>query len=142
MEQIVRIVTDSSCDLVRRLVERLKIPVVSLVVRFGSEVYEDTALSVEEFWRKAASLRHPQTSQPSVGAFEEAFERLVAQGKQVLCLTVTGKHSGTFNAARLAAQRFGETVRVFDSFLLSLGRSVFTLPFAAPPGARCHPVAA
>ena len=38
---------------------------VSLVVRFGSEVYEDTALFVEEFWRKAASLRHPQTSQLS-----------------------------------------------------------------------------
>ena len=95
MEQIVRIVTDSSCDLPRQLVDRLKISVVSLGVRLGSEVYEDTALSVQEFWRKAASLRHPQTSIPSVDAFEEAFERLVAQGKQVLCLTVTGKHSGS-----------------------------------------------
>jgi DegV family protein with EDD domain len=135
MEQIVRIVTDSSCDLPRRLVEWLKISVVSLVVRFGAEVYEDTALSVEEFWRKAASLCHPQTSQPSVGAFEEAFERLVAQGKQVLCLTITGKHSGTFNAARLAAQRFGENVRVFDSLSLSLGLGVQVLEAAQAAGA-------
>jgi hypothetical protein len=36
-------------------------------------------------------------------------------GKRVLCLTITGHHSGTFNAAHLAAQRFGEVVEVFDS---------------------------
>jgi len=38
-----------------------------------------------------------------------------------LCLTVTGRHSGTFNAAHLAAQSFGEAVTVFDSQSLSLG---------------------
>jgi DegV family protein with EDD domain len=126
VEQSIGIVTDSSCDLPRRLVERFKIAVVPLIVRFGTEIYKDGELSVEEFWKKAAGPHHPQTSQPSVGAFEEAFERLVAQGKRVLCLTVTGKHSGTFNAARLAAQRFGEAVKVFDSFSLSLGLGIQT----------------
>ena len=121
MEELIRIVTDSSCDLPRRLVERLKIAVVPLIVRFGPEVYTDGGLSVEEFWQKSAGLHYPQTSQPSVGTFERIFERLVVRGKQVLCLTITGKHSGTFNAARLAAQRFGEAVRVFDSWSLSLG---------------------
>jgi len=127
VEQIIQIVTDSSCDLPQRLLERFKIAVVPLIVRFGSEVYEDGELSVGEFWRKAAGPHHPQTSQPSVGKFEELFERLVAQGKQVLCLTITGKHSGTFNAASLAAQRFGEAVNVFDSLSLSLGLGVQAL---------------
>ena len=121
MEQVVRIVTDSSCDLPRRLVESFKIAVAPLVVHFGSEVYEDGQLSVEEFWQRAAGPHHPQTSQPSVGRFEELFERLVAQGKQVLCLTITSKHSGTFNAARLAAEHFGQAVKVFDSLSASLG---------------------
>jgi DegV family protein with EDD domain len=121
MEQVVRIVTDSSCDLPRRLVERFKIAVVPLIVRFGPEVYNDGELSAEEFWERASGSHHPQTSQPSVGAFEEVFERLVAQGKQVLCLTITSKHSGTFNAARVAAQHFGEKIKVFDSLSLSLG---------------------
>jgi DegV family protein with EDD domain len=121
MEQIVRIVTDSSCDLPRRLVERFKIAVAPLIVHFGPEVYEDDQLSAEEFWQRAAGPHHPQTSQPSVGRFEDLFERLVAQGKQVLCLTITSKHSGTFNAARLAAQRFGQAVQVFDSLSASLG---------------------
>jgi len=130
MEQIVRIVTDSSCDLPRRWVERFKIAIVPLIVRFGPEVYKDGELSVEEFWQKAAGPHHPQTSQPSVGTFEQAFERLVAQGKQVLCLTITGKHSGTFNAAHLAAQRFGEAVKVFDSLSLSLGLGLQALTAA------------
>jgi DegV family protein with EDD domain len=111
-------------------VERFKIAVVPLIVRFGTEVYQDGELSVGEFWEKGAGPHHPQTSQPSVGAFEEVFERLVTQGKQVLCLTITGKHSGTFNAARLAAQRFGEAAKVFDSLSLSLGLGIQTLTAA------------
>jgi DegV family protein with EDD domain len=130
MEQVVRIVTDSSCDLPPRLVESFKIAVAPLVVHFGPEVYEDGQLSVEEFWRRAAGPHHPQTSQPSVGRFEELFERLVAQGKQVLCLTITSKHSGTFNAARLAAQRFGQAVKVFDSLSASLGLGLQALAAA------------
>ena len=133
-EQTIHIVTDSSCDLPRRLVERFKITVVPLIVRFGEEVYQDGELSVEEFWEKAAGPHHPQTSQPSLGTFESLFERLVGQGKQVLCLTITGKHSGTFNTARLAARRFGEKVRVFDSFSLSLGLGIQAL--AAAQAAR------
>jgi DegV family protein with EDD domain len=78
----------------------------------------------------ASGPHHPQTSQPAVGAFEAAFERLVAMGSRVLCLTITGKHSGTFNAAHLAAQRFGEAVKVFDSLSLSLGLGVQALSAA------------
>ena len=106
------------------MVECLKIAVVPLIVRFGSEVYEDGELSAEDFWQRAVGLHHPQTSQPSAGTFEEVFERLIAQGKQVLCLTLTSKHSGTFNSACLAALRFGDAVRVFDSLSLSLSLSL------------------
>ena len=130
MKESIAIVTDSSCDLPRRLIERLKIVVAPLIVRFGPEVYEDGKLSLEEFWQKATGPHHPQTSQPSVGTFEALFERLVAQGKQVLCLTITTKHSGTFNAAHLAAQRFGQAVKVFDSLSASLGLGLQALAAA------------
>jgi DegV family protein with EDD domain len=129
-EQTVGIVTDSGCDPPRRIVERLRITVVPLVVRFGSEVYEDGELSMDEFWQKAAGPHHPQTSQPSVGAFGEAFERLTAQGERILCLTLTSKHSGTFNAACLAAQQFGDAVKTLDSLSLSLGLGLQVLEAA------------
>ena len=134
MEQTVGIVTDSSCDLPQHLIERFKIAVAPLVVRFGPEVYQDGDLSREEFWERAAGPHHPYTSQPSVGVFEQLFEKLIAQGKQVLCLTITGRHSGTFNAASVAAQRFGDAVLVFDSLSLSLGLGLQVL--AAAQAAR------
>ena len=130
LEEIVRIVTDSSCDLPRRLVERFKISIVPLIVRFGPNVYRDGELPVDGFWEKTTGPHRPQTSQPPVGEFETLFDQLVAKGKQVLCLTVTSKHSGTFNAARLAAERFGEAVKVFDSFSFSLGLGLQALTAA------------
>ena len=117
----VGVVTDSSCDLPKQLLERFRIAVVPLVVRFGSDELDDGDLSADEFWEKSSGPDHPQTSQPSVGAFEDAFSRLVEQGRQVLCLTVTSAYSGTFNAAMLAAKRFGDAVRVRDSRAFSLG---------------------
>jgi DegV family protein with EDD domain len=130
MSATIKVVTDSGCDLPPHLVNEFEIEVVPLIVRFGTEVYDDGELSPEEFWEKASGPHHPETSQPSVGAFEAVFERLAARGKQVLCVTVTGKHSGTFNAAHAAAARLGEAVTVVDSLSLSLGLGLQALTAA------------
>ena len=115
------IVTDSSCDLPAEVLAEFEIEVVPLNVHYGTEVYQDGTLSLEAFWEKAEGPEPLRTSQPAAGAFGQVFEGLVAQGKEVLCVTLTGKHSGTYNSAQLAAQRFGPAVRVFDSESLSLG---------------------
>lgn len=130
MEQTVGIVTDSSCDLPPQLVRELGIEVVLLSVHFGTDVFADGQLSAEEFWAKAGGPHHPKTSQAPAGAFAEAFERVVARGKEVLCVTVTSKHSGTINSAQLAAQRFEGAVSVFDSLSLSLGLGLQALSAA------------
>jgi DegV family protein with EDD domain len=118
----IRLVTDSSCDLPQEVLERFKIAVIPLMLQFGAESYRDGELSTEAFWERAAeSDSVPQTSQPSVGTFERVFEQQLEGGKQVLCVTLTGGHTGTIETARLAARRFGDAVRVFDSQSLSLG---------------------
>lgn len=137
MEPSIRVVTDSSCDLPPHVLSEFEIEVVPLTVQYGTEVYLDGELSPDQFWEKAAGPHQPRTSQPAVGAFEQVFERLVAQGQQVLCLTITAKHSGTFNAARLAAQRFGQAVQIFDSLSLSLGLGVQALTAAQAARAAC-----
>jgi len=65
-----------------------------------------------------------------VGVFEEVFARLVEAGHAVLCPTITSKHSGTFNSAWAAAQRFGDQVRVVDTLSLSLGQGFQVLAAA------------
>jgi DegV family protein with EDD domain len=130
MADKIRIVTDSSADLSRELLEAFEIEVVPLSVLFGTDIYDDGTLSAEEFWAKASGAHHPRTSQPPIGAFQDVFERLVAGGRQVLCLTVTSKHSGTFSAARMAAQSFGQAVQVFDSYSVSSGLAFLAMTAA------------
>jgi DegV family protein with EDD domain len=131
---MIRVVTDSSCDLPQEVLEELGIPVVSLVVRVGDEEFLETDLSKDEYWAKvdAARAQHlfPQTSQPPIGAFESVFASLVGEGNEVVCVTVTSKHSGTFSSAWAAAQRFGEAVCVFDSWSASLGQGFMALAAA------------
>ena len=126
----VRIVTDSAADLDTETVERLQIRVVPMTVHFGHEIFAHSELSNDEFWLKAANGPHPGTSQPSIGLFEEAFSGLINAGHKVLCITITGRHSGTLSTALTVAQRFGGQVRVVDSLSLSLGQGFQVLAAA------------
>ena len=122
---MVKVVTDSSCDLPQEMLEELGIVVVPLVVRIGNDEFLETDLSIDEYWTKVEAARaqglFPQTFQPSIGAFESVFASLVGEGNEVACVTITSHHSGTFNSAWAAAQRFGEAVGVVDSWQASLG---------------------
>jgi DegV family protein with EDD domain len=82
----------------------------------------------DEFWSLVANSGvAPKTAAPAPGAFLETFRDLVSSGYDVVCLTLTAKHSGTFNAAWIAAQEFGERVRVVDSGSFSLGMGLQVL---------------
>ena len=120
MERI-QVVTDSSADLTEDEVAELGITIIPLIVTFGEKSYEETALSKDEFWRLTKGEVWPKTSQPPMGVFQEAFQRLVDRGYRVLCATITGRHSGTFNTAWSAAQAFGAQVTVVDSLSVSWG---------------------
>jgi len=117
----VRVVTDSAADLADDIVRKLGITIVPLVITTGGRSFADGALSRTEFWRLSASENPPGTSQPSRGAFERVFSSLIEQGHRVLCITVTGRHSGTFSSAWSVARQFDDLVTVVDSSSLSLG---------------------
>jgi DegV family protein with EDD domain len=141
----VRVVTDSGADLSPEVVERLGITVIPLVVRFGETVYLDGELSIDEFWDKVSQgPHHPATSQPAMGVFEQAFAQLVDAGHPVLCVTITGRHSGTYHGAMSAARGFGDRVKVLDSQFLSLaqGFQVIAAAQAAVEGRHLEEVAA
>lgn len=124
----VRIVADSGCDLPAALVEQYGITIVPVFVRFGEEMISSDNLTNDEFWQRAkSSAQSPGTSSPAPGTFYKVFQKLVNAGSDVVCLTLPGKHSGTYNAAWLAAQDFGEKVRVIDTGSFSLGMGLQVL---------------
>ena len=130
MDKPIRIVTDSSSDLTPEVQRAYGIHVVPLNVHFGTTSYSDDELSIEAFWEQAGNPYYPMTSQPSIGSYEQVFSKLVGEGNQVLCVTLTSQHSGTFNAARLAAERFGDAIILFDSLSLSLGLGILAVEAA------------
>ena len=145
---MIRVVTDSSCDLPQEVLEELGIVVVPLVVRIGNDEFLETDLSIDQYWTKVEAARaqglFPQTSQPSIGAFQSVFAPLVSEGNEVACVTITSHHSGTFNSAWAAAQTFGEAVGVVDSWQasLALGFQVRAAAQAAREGASLGEVVA
>ncbi|HEX9977563.1 MAG TPA: DegV family protein, partial [Acidimicrobiia bacterium] len=66
---MIRIVTDSSCDLPDDLIERHRITIVPLTIRFGDTEYVDReTLSTAHFWELlVAGEGLPETAAPSVG---------------------------------------------------------------------------
>lgn len=114
----VRVVTDSTADLPRNRVEAEEITVVPLIVRFGDETFLDQVeLSSAEFLERLSTAPElPKTSQPPVSAFETIFRTAIHSGHDVVCITIAAGLSGTFNAARLAADAIApERIKVVDS---------------------------
>jgi DegV family protein with EDD domain len=117
-------VTDSTADISDELAGRHGIEVVPVLVNVDGKSYADgIEISREEFYRRLPGMRPPPTtSAPSVGSLQERYEKLLASGAEtVLSIHPPNDLSGTFNAARLAAQEFGARVQVLDSGQLSLG---------------------
>ena len=127
----VRIVADSGCDLSPALADAYKITIIPVFVRFGQEMVPSDHLTNDEFWQRVENSGDPPgTSSPPPGTFLHAFQKLVDAGHDVVCLTLPGKHSGTYNAAWLAAEEFGDRVRVVDTGSFSLGMGLQVLEVA------------
>ena len=101
----VRVVADSGCDLSASLVERYEIALVPLTIQIGNESYLQGQIDAESLWQRLSSER-VTTSGPPLGLFRQAFERLVSAGYEVVCITLTSRHSSTFNTAWAARVRW------------------------------------
>lgn len=133
----VAIVTDSCADIPPAVVSELGITIVPLQVIFGEKSYRDGFdLSTDEFYRMLTSPEyqsvHPKTSQPSIGAFEDAYERLLKDTDEILVVTLSASLSGTYNSATLAIDRFAGKARidVVDTRQASLGHGLIAISCA------------
>ena len=135
----VAVVTDSTCDLPRELVESLGLRVVPLSVTFGDEtLIAGVQLSPTDFYaRLAATETLPTTSQPAPAWFEEAYADCVDDGySHVVSLHCSAALSGTVALARDRARRADIDVEVVDTRLVgsALGAAALAAHRAAETG--------
>lgn len=122
----IRVIVDSTADLTPQVRER--VVVVPLTVHFGEEEFVDGIdLTGAEFYEKlAVSPVLPTTSQASPYAFSAAFGQAVADGEEVIAITVSSRLSGTYQSAVIAAEDYPGSVHVVDSRNIALGSAILT----------------
>jgi DegV family protein with EDD domain len=115
------IVTDSGCDLPDSWLAENGVVLVPLGVSFGMESFTDRRdIDNKKFFEKLAQAdKPPTTSQPPPGAFVEVFDKALAEGRSVLCLTMSARMSGTNGSAVTAAEMSKADVKVQDSEAMS-----------------------
>ncbi len=132
---MIRIVTDSSCDLPDELIESHRIEIVPLTIRFGDKEYLDReGLSTADFWHMLTTGDVlPETAAPSIGRFHQVYTRLSSEGADgIVVICVSSALSATIQAAEAAVKQFtsGVPVRVVDSRLVSTALGLVALEAA------------
>ena len=114
MEKI-RIVTDSASDILKPFPENLT--VLPMTIRFGDEEFRDGVdLNHRQFYEKLLEDDiFPTTSLISPAAFEEVYREAAQGGETVIAITLSGKLSGTYQSAVVAAADAPGEVYVVDS---------------------------
>ncbi|HOV78696.1 MAG TPA: DegV family protein [Bacillota bacterium] len=130
----IRIVTDSTADLPKELVEKNEITVVPLKVTFqGEEAFLDGVnIDSEQFYRLLSEKKEiPVTSQPSPSEFAAVYKKLAQDGYSVISIHISSKMSGTFQSAIMGKKMVpGADIEVIDSKLVSMGLGMVVLEAA------------
>lgn len=126
MQSKIRIVTDSTADLLKDQLEQYHITMIPLEVRFGEEVYLDKEeITNEEFYEKLKVCKNlPSTSQISPGRFAETYLALAEEGvEDIISIHLSSDLSGTYQSSVIAAGMVADKVRVhtFDSRTATIG---------------------
>ncbi|WP_195341051.1 DegV family protein [Lacticaseibacillus paracasei] len=113
----IKIVTDSSVQLTPEEISQHNITVVPLTIMIDNTVYIDgETITRDDFMDEMAAAQNlPKTSQPAVGTFADVFDKLTADGSEVLAIHMTETISGTVNSSRQAAQIAKGKVTVIDT---------------------------
>jgi DegV family protein with EDD domain len=121
---MITVVTDSTCDLPQEQAGENDIHVVPLYVIMGqSSLLDGIDIPRDTFYQMLPSLPTlPTTAAPSPATFIELYERLLGQADQIISIHMSGKLSGVYNAACLAAQQVAShRISVLDSGQISMG---------------------
>ena len=118
-----KIIADSSCDIPISLMKANDISYVPFNVSFDQETYleELKDITPDEFYEKInAEKLFPKTSLPSVQSYMDAMEAALKENKDVLCLCLSSKFSGSFQSAMNAANILSESypdhvIKVIDT---------------------------
>lgn len=134
VNQPVKIISDSTCDLSQELVKKYDIDILPLHILLGDAEYRDGKdISPDSIFSWAdANKATPKTSAPSLADAVALLRPFVAEGREVICFSISGSMSTSGNVMRLAAEELDASslVTVIDSENLSTGIGLLVIEAA------------
>lgn len=126
----IKIITDSTCDLSKQIIEKYDIEVLPLIVRFGDESYYDGEnLKSDEFFNKMKNSDiFPSTSLVSPQRFYDCYKKYIEQGYDICSIHITSKMSGTYQSACIAKEMLkADNICIVDSLNVTNGLGVLVI---------------
>lgn len=129
-------VTDSTAGVPKDQVARYNFTIVPLQVVFGTETFRDGVdLTQDQFYERLKSAKNlPTTSQPSVGEFESAYQKLLDDPEVDSIISVhlaarlpSGTYSNAMQAAERLTQNSGKKITVIDSNTVWMGEAMMCI---------------
>lgn len=134
VNQTVKIISDSTCDLSQELLEKYGIDILPLHILLGDAEYRDGKdISPDSIFSWAnANKATPKTSAPSLADAVTLLRPYVEEGREVICFSISGSMSTSGNVMRLAAEELDASslVTVIDSENLSTGIGLLVIEAA------------
>lgn len=120
----IAIVTDSTADLPKEILQSYKINIVPNLVIIGERSLEDGIdISRREFYEQLPEMDpQPTTATASSGTYRQLYQSLLeAETDSIISIHASSKLSGIYNAAHSAAQEFEGRIHVLDSETITMG---------------------
>ena len=122
---MVKIISDSTCDLSPELLTRYEIDILPLHILLGEKEFEDGKnITPDQIYAWSdANKTKPKTSAPAMADAIELFRPYVTAGREIVCFSISAGMSTSGNVMRLAAEELGASgqITVIDSANLSTG---------------------
>ena len=129
MEKIV-IITDSTCDLNKAIIDKYNIEVLPLLVSIENITYMDGVdITLHEYLQKMKkSKEFPTTTQVNPHRFYECYRKYLDEGYKIVSIHLSSKMSGTYQSACMAKNMLKtEDIITIDSYNVTSGLGLLVL---------------
>lgn len=131
---MIKIISDSTCDLTKDLLEEYDISILPLHVILGEkDLLDGVTITPDEIYEWAdANKTTPKTSAPSIEDAIELIKPYVDNGDEIIYFSISKEMSTSINVINLAADELEATdrIHVIDSANLSTGVGLLVLEAA------------
>lgn len=122
---MIRILSDSTCDLSQELIEKYNVTVLPLHINLGEEAYLDgETITPDEIYKWSDEHNEtPKTAAISIGEAMDAFQPIIDAGDEIIVFSISDSMSATRRVMQLAAEEMEaeDKIHVIDSANLSTG---------------------